>query len=141
MSDKKLNNPFGTLKISGFKSSTTESSNLVYSDDPKDKGIIDGSLKKSQEQQKNQEQVEKNKFVAVFRIESNGRGGKTVTVLDKLPQEENFLKELTKEFKIKCGVGGSYKTENGFGQIEIQGDKRDQMKKILEQKGINFKGM
>lgn len=114
---------------------------LVYSDDPKDKGLLDGSLAKALQSQLNKEQIEKNQFVSVFRIESNGRGGKTVTVLDKLPKDDTFLKDLTKEFKIKCGVGGSYKIENDFGLIEIQGDKRDQMKKILDAKKIKYKGM
>lgn len=114
---------------------------LVYSDDPKDKGLLDGSLKKALENQLNKNTVEKNQFTAVFRIETGGRGGKTVTVLDKLPKDETFLKELTKEFKTKCGVGGSYKIENDYGLIEVQGDKRDQMKKILTAKTIKFKGM
>lgn len=114
---------------------------LVYSDDPKDKGIIDGSALKQQLQQHQDQLVIKNQFTAVFRIEKNGRGGKTVTVLDKLPKHETFLKELTKEFKIKCGVGGSYEMTPDGGFIEIQGDKRDAMKKILDAKGIKYKGV
>lgn len=114
---------------------------LVYSDDPKDKGIIDGSLVKQQLQQQQDQLVIKNQFTAVFRIEKNGRGGKTVTVLDKLPKHETFLKELTKEFKIKCGVGGSYEMTADCGIIEVQGDKRDQMKKILDARKIKFKGV
>lgn len=114
---------------------------LVYSDDPKDKGIIDGSLQKALQGQQQQLLVDQNQFTAVFRIEKNGRGGKIVTVLDKLPKHETFLKELTKEFKTKCGVGGSYHLTSDGGQIEVQGDKRDQMKKILDAKKIKYKGM
>lgn len=114
---------------------------LVYSDDPKDKGIIDGSLQKALQQKQQTQLVDSNQFVAVFRIEKNGRGGKIVTVLDKLPKHETFLKELTKEFKIKCGVGGSYSLTPDSGVIEVQGDKREQMKKILDGKKIKYKGV
>ena len=80
------------------------------------------------------------KFVIVFRIEKNGRGGKTVTVLDQLPPYDPFLKDLTKELKAKCGVGGSYFIEGNKGCIEIQGDKRDAIKKLLDAKTIKYKG-
>ena len=42
---------------------------------------------------------------------------------------------------MKCGTGGSYKIEGGYGIIEIQGDKREPVKKILEAKQIKYKGM
>lgn len=114
---------------------------LVYSDDPKDKAKLDGSLAKALQQKQNTEVVIKNQFTAVFRIEKNGRGGKIVTVLDQLPKHETFLKELTKEFKIKCGTGGTYEMTPAGGVIEVQGDKRDQMKKILDAKKIKYKGV
>ena len=114
---------------------------LVYSDDPKDKGVIDGSLQKALLQKQQVQLVDSNQFTAVFRIEKNGRGGKIVTVLDKLPKHETFLKELTKEFKIKCGSGGSYLLNPDGGVIEVQGDKREQMKKILDAKKIKYKGV
>jgi len=61
-------------------------------------------------------------------------------VLDKLPKNEKFLESLCKEFKAKCGTGGTYKIQDS-GLIEIQGDKREQMKAILTKKEIKFKGM
>lgn len=114
---------------------------LVYSDDPKDKKILDGSFAKEQFHKQQQQAISKNAFTAVFRIEKNGRGGKIVTVLDQLPSDEKFLKELTKEFKVKCGVGGSFFTDLDRGTIEVQGDNREKMKKILESKKIKFKGV
>ena len=77
----------------------------------------------------------------VFRLEKGGRGGKTVTVIDRLPRQEKFLKELCKELKSKCGSGGTYSLEGEDGLIEIQGDKREAIKAIFAQKGIKFKGM
>ena len=114
---------------------------LVYSTDPKDQALISGQADKDKELVRLNDLVIKNNFVAVFRMESNGRGGKTVTVIDKLPAHETFIKELTKELKQKCGVGGSSFIQNGFGVVEIQGDKRDAIKKIFESKNIKYKGM
>lgn len=114
---------------------------LVYSDDPKDRKILDGSLQKELAAAEQTKLIAGNSFVAVFRIEKNGRGGKTVTVLDKLPSQDEFLKDLTKEFKTKCGVGGSYKVQDSVGMIEIQGDNREKMKKILDGRNIKYKGL
>jgi translation initiation factor 1 len=79
--------------------------------------------------------------VAIFRLEKNARGGKVVTVIDALPKIEIYLKDLCKELKIKCGVGGTYLMSGKEGLIEIQGDKREQIKKIFDQKGIKYKGV
>jgi translation initiation factor 1 len=114
---------------------------LVYSDDPKDRKILDGSAERESKLNEQQSLVDSRSFVGVFRMEKSGRGGKTVVVLDQLPGYEPFLKELTKEFKIKCGVGGTFYIEGGRGSIEVQGDHRDKMKKILDARGIKHKGM
>jgi len=114
---------------------------LVYSDDPKDQAKMSGELERREFEAQQVQIIKDNKFTVVFRIEKNGRGGKTVTVLDQLPAHDTFLKELTKELKAKCGVGGSYFLEGSKGCIEIQGDKRDAIKKILEAKKIKFKGV
>jgi translation initiation factor 1 len=116
-------------------------SNLVWSDDPKDKCPTCHQLKSQCKCKPKEEPLKEYKFVAVFRLEKNGRGGKTVTVIDQLPKQEIFLKDLTKELKNKCGSGGTYSLAGKEGQIEIQGDKRVQIKAIFEQKGIKYKGM
>ena len=114
---------------------------IVYSDDPKDQEIISGQKQKNEFIKIQQDKINNNQFTVVFRIEKNGRGGKTVTVMDQFPADENYLKELTKELKSKCGVGGSYRLNNDVGVIEIQGDKRDSIKKLFELKKIKFKGV
>ena len=81
------------------------------------------------------------KFVAVLRLEKQGRGGKTVTVIDRLPKQELFLKELTSELKKKCGTGGTYSKEGMDGLIEIQGDQREKIRSLLGARGIQVKGM
>jgi translation initiation factor 1 len=80
------------------------------------------------------------KFVAVLRIEKSGRKGKTVTVIDQLPKQEIFLRDLTTELKKKCGAGGTYLMDGKEGVIEIQGDKREMIRAALTKKGIKVKG-
>ena len=114
---------------------------MVWSDDPKDKCPKCGALKSQCTCISTQSRDSSYKFVAIFRLEKNGRGGKTVTVVDNLPKQEVFLKELTKELKAKCGSGGTYSLEGKEGLIEIQGDKRQQIKAIFDKKGYKYKGM
>lgn len=114
---------------------------LVYSTDPKDQVCPKCKEYVSECTCVKQETVQSRNFVAVFRLEKNARGGKVVTVIDALPKIEIFLKDLCKELKTKCGVGGTYSTDGKEGIIEIQGDKREQIKKIFDQKGIKYKGM
>lgn len=113
---------------------------LVWSDDPKDKSKIDDG-KKPKPEQASIEYVKSTNWVAVFRIEKGGRGGKTVTVIDQLPKHETFLEALCKELKSKCGSGGTYSMAGKEGLIEIQGDKRDAIKAIFDKKGYKYKGM
>jgi translation initiation factor 1 len=80
------------------------------------------------------------KYTAVLRIEKQGRGGKTVTVIDGLPKESLFLKEMTRSLKNRCGSGGTYSTDGKDGKIEIQGDKRDLIRAILAESNIRTKG-
>ena len=63
--------------------------------------------------------------------ESKGRGGKTVTLVRGLLLPPDELKELARELKRRCGVGGALKDD----VIEIQGDQRDLLKTELEKRG------
>lgn len=67
--------------------------------------------------------------------QSKGRKGKPVTLIINLPLVEAELKALAKELKNKCGVGGSIES----GNILIQGEKRELLKTLLEQKGYRVK--
>ena len=65
--------------------------------------------------------------VDILRVKA-GRGGKTVTVVKGfvgigLPEKE----QLAKLMQRTCGTGGTVKD----GQIEIQGDKREEVARIL----------
>ncbi|HZR26185.1 MAG TPA: hypothetical protein VFA59_21500 [Vicinamibacterales bacterium] len=76
------------------------------------------------------------KIVAKLRLEKQGRGGKAVTVVYDLPNNEKFLKELSQELKRACGTGGSV-AEN---TVELQGDLRDRVRELLTKKGYLVKG-
>jgi translation initiation factor 1 len=80
------------------------------------------------------------KFIAILRIEKSGRNGKTVTVIDQLPKNELFLKNLTTLLKKKCGSGGTYLMGGKEGVIEIQGDKRELIRQVLVKEGIQSRG-
>ena len=61
------------------------------------------------------------------------RGGKTVTVACNFPPiDEVEKKELAKKMQKACSVGGTVKD----GKIEIQGDKREEVKHILIEAGF-----
>lgn len=64
-----------------------------------------------------------------------GRKGKGVSVISGINLDDNELTKLAAELKKRCGCGGSVKD----GMIEIQGDKRDLLKELLEQKGFKVK--
>ena len=67
------------------------------------------------------------------RRETGGRAGKTVTVADGfvgigLPEKE----QLAKRIRAACGTGGTVKE----GRIEIQGDHRETVAKVLTDAGF-----
>ena len=76
------------------------------------------------------------RIVAKLRVEKKGHGGKTVTVVDGLPNNAAFLKELCQELKRACGTGGS----TTDGAVELQGDLRARVRACLLEKGFTVKG-
>ena len=76
------------------------------------------------------------KVVAKLRLEKAGRGGKTVTVVYDLPRNTVFLKDLCTALKRGCGTGGAVADDT----VEIQGDHRDRVRELLQQRGFVVKG-
>jgi translation initiation factor 1 len=76
------------------------------------------------------------RIAAKLRIEKSGRGGKTVTVVYGLPDNDAFLKELSQKLKRACGVGGTV----ADASVELQGDVRDRVRALLQQLGYSVKG-
>ncbi|MCQ3829725.1 stress response translation initiation inhibitor YciH [Microbulbifer elongatus] len=67
--------------------------------------------------------------------ETKGRKGKGVTCVRGVDGTDAELKLLLAELKKRCGCGGALKD----GVIEIQGDKRDEIKAALEAKDYKVK--
>lgn len=105
-------NPFDGLSSEGLPSATETPPNppQIETQPPKNRGRVD-----------------------ILRVKA-GRGGKTVTVVKNfvgigLPEKEQLAKAMQKA----CGTGGTVKN----GQIEIQGDKREEVARILKE--ANFR--
>lgn len=83
--------------------------------------------------------IDSSSIRALLRLEKAHRGGKDVSIIDRLPPVESFLKDLAQDLKKRCGAGGTFKISENFGTIEIQGDKREQLRKELERLGMKCK--
>lgn len=107
-------NPFESLDLGSLPEAkgpeaSRAASTSIRKEAKKDRGRIDVSRQKS------------------------GRGGKTVTVatgFKGIAAEEKSA--LAKSIQKSCGTGGAVKN----GNIEIQGDKREQVKAVLEKAGF-----
>ena len=97
------------------------SNRLVYSTES-------GSQKKSGKKGKS---YEKSDGPTKMRLETKGRGGKSVTVLFNLPFDEKDAKRTMKEMQTLLGCGATFKE----GRIEMRGDLRDKIDKFFKDKG------
>ena len=69
----------------------------------------------------------KSKSVRVY-LDTQGRKGKTVTIVDGLQHNPQTMEEIAKTLKQYCGAGGTVKE----GKIEIQGDQRTRVSEKLK---------
>lgn len=69
---------------------------------------------------------------AVVRIERKGRGGKEVTLVEKLGLSTTELERWCKDLKQALGSGGVVEGD----AIVLQGDLRDRIAAVLEKKGV-----
>lgn len=108
---------------------------LVYCDDGEGNNLLDRKGRRKGEMP-NLEEIVPAQTILKLRIEKKGRGGKTVTVIEELPYNPKYFKDLLKELKRYCGSGGTLKAS----QIEMQGMQIDKVRTFLIKKGFVVKG-
>ena len=69
---------------------------------------------------------------AVIRLERKQRGGKEVTVVEKLGLDERTLETWCRELKQALGCGGAVER----AAIVLQGDLRQRLPQLLEARGV-----
>lgn len=82
-------------------------------------------------EKKNELLVQKEPMICKF----EKRNGKPTTIIAGYEGTDEDFKILAKEIKSKLAVGGSFKE----GEIIIQGDYRDKIMKLLQNKGFKTK--
>ena len=68
-------------------------------------------------------------------LHSRKKNGKNIVIIKFLSDDILKLKKISKEIKETLAIGGSIKR----GEIILQGNKREEIIKILERKGIKCK--
>jgi len=106
-------------------------SKLIKKEEPTILYSSDGSHKKKKIQQYD-EVIPENITLEIRRVK-NKRAGKFVIIIINPPEDPDYCKKLLKNLKKTCACGGTYKKS----QIEIQGDKFDQVNSCLI--GLGFK--
>jgi translation initiation factor 1 len=95
---------------------------IVYSTDPgfrpEEESVPEESLMPRQQKLK-------------VRLDTSGRAGKAVTLVEGYIGPVSELEELGRQLKSFCGTGGSVKD----GSIIIQGDQREKITQWLQKKG------
>lgn len=83
------------------------------------------------------EVVRREKGDGIVRIlrQVSGRKGSGVSIITGLDLDDKALKNLAKDLKKRCGCGGTVKN----GTIEVQTDKRDLLKELLEKQNYTVK--
>jgi translation initiation factor 1 len=109
-------NPFGELNLGGLKSGPAKPV------EPK--------------QSKAQTPARKKETLNVRRLKS-GKGGKVVTELSGFDADPGTLVRLLKSLQGQLGTGGTCKGKI----IELQGECRERVKPLLEERGYRVKGV
>lgn len=102
---------------------------------PNDDSLVYSTNSGRIKQEKSNKDITPSDGFANVRRETKGRKGKGVITISGLGIDAKALKDLAKKLKKTCGTGGSVVGE----VIEVQGDKREQIKQVLESCGFKVK--
>lgn len=69
-------------------------------------------------------------------MEKKGRGGKTATIVEGFTISDEEIDDVARTLRKKLGTGGSARG----GEILIQGDRRDDVRRLLSEMGFRCKG-
>lgn len=92
---------------------------------------IDPNSVKEEQEEPVEEETQPCKQRLDVMLDKRNRNGKKVTLIVNFDGSEDALKQLAKELKQHCGVGGSARG----GEILIQGDFREKILAYLKDKG------
>jgi translation initiation factor 1 len=87
------------------------------------------------EEEEDYDTLPNNQQLLKVMIDKKQRKGKEVTIVAGFLGTEDDLKNLGKNLKQKCGVGGSVKD----GEIMVQGNQRDKIMDYLVEDGYKVK--
>jgi len=100
-------------------------SQIVYSTDPNYKA----------EEVTAQKAIHEKSHILKLFLDRKQRAGKLVTVIEGFRESIEEIEALAKELKSKCATGGTVKDRT----IEIQGDFRERIEKMLIERGFKVK--
>ena len=81
------------------------------------------------------ETIDPSRQLLYVSLDKKNRKGKKVTLVEGFTGSSEELRGLARELKSRCGVGGSASDNN----ILIQGDFRDRVVAMLQEKGFKVK--
>lgn len=110
-----------------------KNSNLIYSTDPELQRQIDADQNSLLKIEAANLPPEKQQIK--ISLQTKGRKGKQVTLIQSFQHDANTLNALARMLKQFCGAGGTVKDH----EIEIQGDKRKVVAEKLLQLGYKTK--
>lgn len=100
---------------------------MVYSTNP--------DFQYEAEDQEESEALDPKQQLLYVSLDKKNRKGKKVTLIEGFKGTTDERKNLAKELKSSCGVGGSVGDHN----ILLQGDFRDRVFTLLQEKGFKVK--
>lgn len=69
-------------------------------------------------------------------IEKKGRGGKTATIIEGFDLSDDEIEGIARTLRKRLGTGGSARG----GEILIQGERKEDVRKLLSEMGFKVKG-